>query len=232
MDLLKHPFCCAFPGVQTAAPAPISPKLRWSVKPLDAITSCSGGDQRGQRLNTLYRENITETEILAALEPLLGRYQQKRLPSEGFGDFLHRTGIIALPPYPTPPTRDFLNAASMTVLPALPPLDDLETLSVHLETLSAENRVCWALEHGPDHPALSSSFGAQSAVMLHLLTRFAPDITVILVDTGYLFPETYRFADTLTERLKLNLKVYQPLRSGAPDGSPSWSTMGTRDRRN
>ncbi|UIT41957.1 assimilatory sulfite reductase (NADPH) hemoprotein subunit [Xylella fastidiosa] len=60
-----------------------------------------GGDQRGQRLNTLYRENITETEILAALEPLLGRYQQKRLPSEGFGDFLHRTGIIALPPYPT-----------------------------------------------------------------------------------------------------------------------------------
>lgn len=103
----------------------------------------------------------------------------------------------------------------MTVLPALPPLDDLETLNVHLETLSAENRVCWALEHGPDHPALSSSFGAQSAVMLHLLTRFAPDITVILVDTGYLFPETYRFADTLTERLKLNLKVYQPLRSGA-----------------
>ncbi|MDD0927800.1 phosphoadenylyl-sulfate reductase [Xylella fastidiosa subsp. multiplex] len=102
----------------------------------------------------------------------------------------------------------------MTVLPALPPLDDLETLNVHLETLSAENRVCWALQHAPDNPALSSSFGAQSAVMLHLLTRFAPDIPVILVDTGYLFPETYRFADTLTERLKLNLKVYQPLRSG------------------
>ncbi|AXI83874.1 assimilatory sulfite reductase (NADPH) hemoprotein subunit [Xylella taiwanensis] len=60
-----------------------------------------GGDQRGQRLNTLYRENITETEILAALEPLLGRYQQERLPSEGFGDFLHRTGIVALPSYPT-----------------------------------------------------------------------------------------------------------------------------------
>lgn len=58
----------------------------------------------------------------------------------------------------------------MTVLPALPPLDDLETLNVHLETLSAENRVCWALQHAPDHPALSSSFGAQSAVMLHLLT--------------------------------------------------------------
>ncbi|RBD09735.1 phosphoadenylyl-sulfate reductase, partial [Xanthomonas oryzae pv. oryzae] len=34
-------------------------------------------------------------------------------------------------------------------------------------------------------------------------------------DTGYLFPETYRFADALTERLKLNLKVYRPLVSRA-----------------
>ncbi|HHW4678902.1 MAG TPA: assimilatory sulfite reductase (NADPH) hemoprotein subunit [Xylella sp.] len=60
-----------------------------------------GGDQRGQRLNTLYCENITETEILAALEPLLSRYQQERISNEGFGDFLHRTSIVALPPYPT-----------------------------------------------------------------------------------------------------------------------------------
>jgi phosphoadenosine phosphosulfate reductase len=33
---------------------------------------------------------------------------------------------------------------------------------------------------------------------------------VILIDTGYLFPETYRFADELSERLGLNLKVYRP----------------------
>ena len=56
---------------------------------------------------------------------------------------------------------------------------------------------------------LSSSFGAQSAVSLHLHTRVEPDIPVILIDTGYLFPETYRFIDELTERLHLNLKIYQ-----------------------
>jgi phosphoadenosine phosphosulfate reductase len=33
---------------------------------------------------------------------------------------------------------------------------------------------------------------------------------VILIDTGYLFPETYRFADELTTRFSLNLKVYRP----------------------
>ena len=69
-----------------------------------------GADHRGQRLNTLYRENITEAQILAELEPLLARYAAQRLPGEGFGDFLHRAGVVALPPYPTqvlvePPSR-------------------------------------------------------------------------------------------------------------------------------
>jgi sulfite reductase (NADPH) hemoprotein beta-component len=60
-----------------------------------------GADHRGQRLNTLYRENITEPEILAALEPLLARYAGERTGGESFGDFLHRAGIVELPTYPT-----------------------------------------------------------------------------------------------------------------------------------
>ena len=43
-----------------------------------------------------------------------------------------------------------------------------------------------------------------------MTTQAKPDIPVILVDTGYLFPETYRFVDDLPERLSLNLKVYRP----------------------
>ena len=68
----------------------------------------------------------------------------------------------------------------------------------------------------PGALVLSSSFGAQAAVMLSLATRALPDIPVVFIDTGYLFPETYRFADELTARLKLNLKVYR-----APE-SPAW----------
>ncbi|MEN5208437.1 assimilatory sulfite reductase (NADPH) hemoprotein subunit [Stenotrophomonas terrae] len=60
-----------------------------------------GADHRGQRLNTLYRENISEPDILAALEPLFARYAGERDAEEGFGDFLYRSGIVALPPYPT-----------------------------------------------------------------------------------------------------------------------------------
>ena len=89
---------------------------------------------------------------------------------------------------------------------------DKEALSVvnrTLESLPAEQRVEQAVELLPGTHVLSSSFGAQSAVMLHMVNQVVPGIPVILIDTGYLFPETYRFADELRERLALNLKVYR-----------------------
>ncbi|MEO8670648.1 MAG: phosphoadenylyl-sulfate reductase [Tahibacter sp.] len=86
----------------------------------------------------------------------------------------------------------------------------LSELNAELERLDAADRVTWALQTLPGRQALSSSFGAQSAAILHLVTRQKADVPVVLVDTGYLFPETYRFADTLTERLKLDLHVYRP----------------------
>ena len=86
----------------------------------------------------------------------------------------------------------------------------LAELNRWLATRTAPERVAWAIEHLAGAHALSSSFGAQAAVALHMTTQAKPDIPVILIDTGYLFPETYRFVDDLTERLSLNLKVYRP----------------------
>ena len=86
----------------------------------------------------------------------------------------------------------------------------LDDLNDWLSTLDAGQRVAWALATLPGEHALSSSFGAQAAVPLHLVTARRRDIPVILIDTGYLFPETYRFADKLADRLHLNLKVYRP----------------------
>ena len=67
-----------------------------------------------------------------------------------------------------------------------------------LAPMSAEQRVAWALENLPDTAFLSSSFGIQAAVMLHLVTSQRPDIPVVLTDTGYLFPETYQFIEQMT----------------------------------
>jgi phosphoadenosine phosphosulfate reductase len=92
----------------------------------------------------------------------------------------------------------------------------LDSVTPCLERFSATERVQWALDYLPDQAILTTSFGAQSAVMLHLLGQHKPDIPVVLIDTGYLFPETYAFADELTARLSLNLKIYRA------EFSPAW----------
>ncbi|MGV6481938.1 phosphoadenylyl-sulfate reductase [Pantoea agglomerans] len=92
----------------------------------------------------------------------------------------------------------------------------LAATNAQLEKSSAEERVSWALENLPGAYVLSSSFGIQAAVSLHLVTRQQPDIPVILTDTGYLFPETYSFIDELADQLNLNLKVFRA------ETSPAW----------
>ncbi|PKM02185.1 MAG: sulfite reductase, partial [Gammaproteobacteria bacterium HGW-Gammaproteobacteria-5] len=57
-------------------------------------------DARGQRLNRLYRENLDQAGILAALDPLLARYAGEREAGEGFGDFLLRAGVVDSPLVP------------------------------------------------------------------------------------------------------------------------------------
>ncbi len=92
---------------------------------------------------------------------------------------------------------------------------DLRETNARLERGSASERLAWASGQFGVGLVLSSSFGAQAAVMLHLATQVRPDIPVIFVDTGYLFPETYEFAESLAKRLEVNLKVYRSKRSPA-----------------
>jgi phosphoadenosine phosphosulfate reductase len=73
-----------------------------------------------------------------------------------------------------------------------------------LEKQTATQRVEWAMENLPSQFVLSSSFGIQSAVMLHMLTKIDANIPVLITDTGHLFPETYQFIEQLTDRLNLN----------------------------
>ena len=85
---------------------------------------------------------------------------------------------------------------------------DLKEVNAELAKLDAVSRVKWAVGEFGEAVALSSSFGSDSAVMLHLCTQVKPDMRVIAVDTGMLFPETIAFRTELLKRLKLNLRVY------------------------
>jgi phosphoadenosine phosphosulfate reductase len=107
-----------------------------------------------------------------------------------------------------------MSAAAIEVISA--DAGDLAEMNGALRALTAEQRTEWAFAQLPAVHILSSSFGAQAAVLLHMLTRVRASIPVVLIDTGYLFPETYQFIDSLTERLALNVKVFRS------ELSPSW----------
>ncbi|EOS96045.1 phosphoadenylyl-sulfate reductase [Erwinia tracheiphila] len=108
-----------------------------------------------------------------------------------------------------------LDLSELNALPKVERVMALAEINNHLDTLSATGRVIWALENLPGEAVLSSSFGVQAAVSLHLVSRVTPGIPVILTDTGYLFPETYQFIDRLAEQLKLNLRVFRAEQSAA-----------------
>lgn len=54
-----------------------------------------GGNLEGTRIPRLYQENITEPQILAELDRLIGRWAAERTAAECFGDFVIRTGVVA-----------------------------------------------------------------------------------------------------------------------------------------
>ncbi len=52
---------------------------------------------------------------------------------------------------------------------------------------------------------LSSSFQTHSIPLLHLMQRFAPEVPVYFLDTGFHFPETLKFKDEVANALGLKL---------------------------
>lgn len=87
---------------------------------------------------------------------------------------------------------------------------DLRISLAELQAKEPAQRVQWAQENFPKESVVTTSFGAQSAAFLHLVSRAFPKIPVIFIDTGYHFPETLAFSRDLTKTLNLNLQIYRP----------------------
>ncbi len=78
----------------------------------------------------------------------------------------------------------------------------------------AQGLVNWAVALN-EPTIVTTNFRPFEAVILHMVTRANPDVSVVWMDNGYNTEATYRYADELTKQLKLKLKVYLPLRTRA-----------------
>jgi phosphoadenosine phosphosulfate reductase len=74
-----------------------------------------------------------------------------------------------------------------------------------------------------DKLALVSSFGAESAVLLHIAAQVSPKIPVLFLDTGHLFGQTLDYRKQLAQRLGL---------ADVRDLRPSYQDLATQDPKN
>ncbi|HVX85011.1 MAG TPA: phosphoadenylyl-sulfate reductase [Phycisphaerae bacterium] len=96
---------------------------------------------------------------------------------------------------------------------------DLDVLNARLAPLHPREIIRWAYDaFGSPHAAdgaqprggliMTSSFGADSLCSIHLATQVFPDIPIVVINTGYLFPETLEFLAEMRERFQLNIREF------------------------
>src|SRR5436190_5631569 len=88
---------------------------------------------------------------------------------------------------------------------------DVDALNAMFEKSDPVDIVRWACAQFGDDLIMSSSFGEQAAVLIHMAVQHLPSIKIVFVDTGYLFPETHRFMEEMRQRFNLNVWAYRTL---------------------
>jgi len=111
---------------------------------------------------------------------------------------------VQFPANTIPPAR-VLEAKGPRLLPQVK-LSELN----HTLTQKSPEEIIAAAYALSDKVMTSTTFGHQSAAILHMVTRVNPEATILWIDTGYNTSATYRFADNLIERLNLNIEIYAP----------------------
>src|SRR5215218_11008388 len=93
--------------------------------------------------------------------------------------------------------------------------DQIAQANADLRSKPALEIVKWAIAQANGRAIVSTNFRPYEAVILHLAVQAQPDIPVLWVDHGYNRAATYKHAEDLRTRLKLNLKPYLPRMTAA-----------------
>ena len=100
--------------------------------------------------------------------------------------------------------------------------------------MTAQEMLTWGHKKFDNQFAITTSFGIQSSVLLNMVSKLClqKKIKIFWIDTGYLPPETYHYAEKLIEDLSLEIEVLQselsPARMEAVHGK-LWETNKASD---
>ena len=96
-------------------------------------------------------------------------------------------------------------------VPALPGPWELAWEAEHLEGASPQKILAWAVETYGGGLALSASFGGpEGMALIDMLSKITDEVTILTIDTGFLFKETIEFREEVMRRYQLPLEVLKP----------------------
>tara|TARA_B100001123_G_scaffold207679_2_gene235232 strand:- start:203 stop:871 length:669 start_codon:yes stop_codon:yes gene_type:complete len=88
--------------------------------------------------------------------------------------------------------------------------EEIDQVNESLRDKSPLEVMEWAIGQADGQAIVSTNFRPYEAVILHLVTKFQPDIPVLWVDHGYNREATYKHAEELKTKLGLNIRAFVP----------------------
>jgi phosphoadenosine phosphosulfate reductase len=93
----------------------------------------------------------------------------------------------------------------------LPGPESLGRESELLEGADPREVIAWAVETYGEGLALSASFGGgEGMALLDMISKVTDKVTVLTIDTGFIFKETAEFREAVMRRYKLPVEVLRP----------------------
>ena len=88
---------------------------------------------------------------------------------------------------------------------------NLKKLNQKLQNFTPQEMLLWGYKNFDNKFAITTSFGIQSSVLLDMISKLnlQKKIKIFWIDTGYLPPETYHYAEKLINDLSLDIEVLQ-----------------------
>ena len=86
---------------------------------------------------------------------------------------------------------------------------NIKAINEELQNKNPEQIIIWALVNG-GKPVITTNFRPYESAILYSVSSVKKNIEVIWCDTGYNTPQTYKHAEELIDKLKLNIKLYVP----------------------
>ncbi|MEO1010679.1 MAG: phosphoadenosine phosphosulfate reductase family protein [Bacteroidota bacterium] len=92
--------------------------------------------------------------------------------------------------------------------------EQIKKWNIQFKGIPAEEIISWAVKNAK-RPVVTTNFRPYEVAILNAVTQVRPNIPVIWCDTGYNTPNTYRHAEGLIQRLRLNIDLYVPRHTSA-----------------